>query len=148
MTSQISFTDLHSDAMFNILSFLSASDIESGPRLVSKQKVTAGRKQTSLAQVTPSPNTELQILKKDTVESVSGSLESMDSIAESYWDPDDEASNLTPLVRNTHNHTDIFFVEHVNFLKVQTQPRRVEQVYTETQTHSKEYTKGLSDLVT
>jgi len=55
----------------------------------------------------------------------------MDSLAESHWDPDDDASNATPLVKNTHTPNDAFFIEHVKFLQVQTQPRKVEQVYDE-----------------
>lgn len=62
--------------------------------------------------------------------SLAGSLESMDSLVESHWDPDDDASNVTPLVTNIPQPAmDAFFVEHVRFLQVQTQPREVQEVY-------------------
>lgn len=107
--------------------------MDESPRLGSKPKIPFELQQASPAQAasssTPAPQTTIN--RKGTVESISGSLESMDSIAESNWDPDDDASNVTPLVKNTRSPNDVFFVEHVKFLQVQTQPRRVEQVYTE-----------------
>jgi hypothetical protein len=67
-----------------------------------------------------------------TVDSFQDSVESMDSLAESYWDPEDETSQATAVASNTgqgeHHQTD-FLVEHLNFLSVQTQPREVELVY-------------------
>lgn len=65
--------------------------------------------------------------------SLSGSLESLDSLTESYWDPDEDASNATPIVTNIPQPAmDAFFVEHVRFLQVQTQPRKVAEVYDQT----------------
>lgn len=65
----------------------------------------------------------------------SGSLESMDSLAESYWDPDDDeddtSSQVTPIAANGGHPDDVpdFFAEHVNFLRVQTRPRKVEEIW-------------------
>ena len=50
-------------------------------------------------------------------------------MVESNWDPEDDASTITPLVTNICQPVDAFFVEHVRFLQVQTQPRKVEEVY-------------------
>jgi hypothetical protein len=61
--------------------------------------------------------------------SFQGSLESIDSLAESHWDPEDDTSQETPIVNNTAQPLD-FFSEHVGFLRVQTQPRNVEVVWT------------------
>ena len=58
-----------------------------------------------------------------------GSLESIDSLAESHWDPDDDSSQVTPKANNVAQPID-FFSEHVDFLRVQTQPRKVEVVWT------------------
>jgi hypothetical protein len=64
------------------------------------------------------------------VGSPSGSLESMDSLVESQWGPDDDSSNVTPVVTNIPQPTlDAFFVEHVRFLQIQTQPRKVAEIY-------------------
>lgn len=57
------------------------------------------------------------------------SLESMDSLAESYWDPeDDNSSNCTPLAKNSLRPSN-FLAEHMRFLRVQTQPRQVETMW-------------------
>ncbi|CAB9498635.1 expressed unknown protein [Seminavis robusta] len=96
----------------------------------------------SIPVVTPSPPTKLQtatdpisppsslkIYQSGKEDSVSGSLESLDSLVSSQWDPEDDASTTTPLVTNISQTTDAFFVEHVKFLQIQTQPRKVEEVY-------------------
>jgi len=62
-----------------------------------------------------------------TLDSFAGSLESIDSLAESYWDPDD-ASQVTPIMTNLVR-SSAFFSEHVHFLRDQTQPRKVEVVF-------------------
>jgi hypothetical protein len=66
----------------------------------------------------------------------SGSLESMDSLVESYWDPDDAddetSSQITPIATNGHLTAPDFFTEHVHFLRVQTRPRKVEVVWSPT----------------
>jgi hypothetical protein len=64
-----------------------------------------------------------------TKDSFQGSLESIDSLAESYWDPEDDSSEVTPIANNVAQPID-FFSEHVDFLRVQTQPRKVEVVWT------------------
>lgn len=63
-----------------------------------------------------------------TVDSFQDSIESMDSVAESNWDPEDETSQSTTPASNTGYKTD-FLVEHLGFLSAQTQPREVEIVY-------------------
>lgn len=70
-----------------------------------------------------------KIARNQAIDSFQASLESIDSLAESYWDPDDENSFMTPVVNNS-SHQSAFFDEHVRFLKVQTQPREVEVVWT------------------
>jgi hypothetical protein len=78
----------------------------------------------------PPPSSLTLFQRNGAVESASGSLESMDSLASSQWDTEDDGSTLTPLVTNVRLQTnDAFFVEHVKFLKIQTQPRKVEEVY-------------------
>lgn len=66
----------------------------------------------------------------------SGSLESMDSLVESYWDPgdveEDSSSQITPVATNGHLYAPDFFTEHVHFLRVQTRPRKVEVVWSDT----------------
>ena len=104
--------------------------MDESPRLGSKPKI-AVELEKATSPSTPAPPSTIH--QKGMIESISGSLESMDSIADSHWDPDDDSSNVTPLVRNIpHPTADAFFVEHVKFLQVQTQPRKVEQVYTDT----------------
>jgi hypothetical protein len=80
--------------------------------------------------------------------SLSGSLESIDSLVDSYWDPvDDGASENTPVIsnaaaypaKNKHvrsnaaatdpTQNNAVFYEHVRFLRVRTKPRRVEIVW-------------------
>jgi hypothetical protein len=63
-----------------------------------------------------------------TKDSFQGSLESIDSLAESHWDPEDDSSQVTPVANNVAQPSD-FFSEHVDFLRVQTQPRKVEVVW-------------------
>jgi hypothetical protein len=65
-----------------------------------------------------------------TKDSFQGSLESIDSLMESCWDPEDDASLATPVVTNVARSID--FYEHVDFLRVQTQPRKVEVVWAKT----------------
>jgi hypothetical protein len=72
----------------------------------------------------PSPFT-----RNRTKDSFQGSLESIDSLAESHWDPEDDSSQVTPIANNVAQPID-FFSEHVDFLRVQTQPRKVEVVWT------------------
>jgi len=111
--------------------------MDNHPRLGStpKQQVLPSPKPqasfTTNTIIPPSTKAPPPILRNGTLESIPASLESMDSLAESHWDPDDDASNATPLVKNTHTPNDAFFIEHVKFLQVQTQPRKVEQVYDE-----------------
>ena len=67
-------------------------------------------------------------LRRRTKDSFQGSLESIDSLIESYWDPEEDSSFATPVATNIVQSID-FLEEHVDFLKVQTQPRAVEVVW-------------------
>jgi hypothetical protein len=51
----------------------------------------------------------------------------MDSVMDSYWDPDDQTSQITERVNNVQG--DVFLIEHLNFLSVSTQPQDVEVMY-------------------
>jgi hypothetical protein len=69
--------------------------------------------------------------KSLSTDSFQDSIESMDSLVESYWDPGDDTSQATAIVSNTGqgNRRPDFLTEHMDFLSSQTQPREVEQVY-------------------
>jgi hypothetical protein len=71
-------------------------------------------------------------IRNRTKDSFQGSLESIDSLAESHWDPEDDSSEATPIANNVAQPID-FFSEHVDFLRVQTQPRKIEVVWTPTE---------------
>ena len=77
--------------------------------------------------------TKLQQLRQPitrslSIDSARESVESMDSVTASYWNPGDETSESTEPASNTGYHAD-FLVEHLGFLSSQTQPREVEIVY-------------------
>jgi hypothetical protein len=62
----------------------------------------------------------------------SGSLESMDSLVESYWDSDDSDRVELATVAGDSVYMDFspdIFAEHVHFLRVQTRPRQVEEIW-------------------
>lgn len=65
-------------------------------------------------------------------DSFMGSLESMDSLVESYWDPDgdddDDESHVIPIATNALKMQD-FLNEHVDFLREKTQLRSVQVVW-------------------
>jgi hypothetical protein len=63
-----------------------------------------------------------------TLNSFQGSIESMDSVMDSHWDPDDNSASQTT-ARVTNCHGEIYLMEHLNFLSVSTQPQEVELVY-------------------
>lgn len=63
-----------------------------------------------------------------------GSLESIDSLAESYWDLDEtvevSASHVTPPIVNIRSKMhQQFFAEHIRFLRIQTKPQKVEIIW-------------------
>jgi hypothetical protein len=60
--------------------------------------------------------------------SFQSSIESIDSLLESCWDPEDDSSQCTEVVSNSRVQPD-FFIEHLDFLSIQTQPRQVQLVY-------------------
>ena len=66
--------------------------------------------------------------RNKTRDSFQGSIESLDSLVESCWDPEDDSSQCTQVTSNPKNHVD-FFVQHLGFLCIQTQPRQVQVVY-------------------
>lgn len=103
--------------------------LDESPRLGSKPKIMPLLSPEHVAP--PFAHMSPAVMKTvRTTDSHSGSLESMDSLVSSQWDPEDDASTMTPLVTNIMNPTnDTFFVEHVRFLQIQTQPRKVEEVY-------------------
>jgi hypothetical protein len=76
-------------------------------------------------------NPRYPLTRNTTIDSFQDSIESMDSLVESYWDPDDETSQATAVASNTgqYGQQADFLLEHLNFLSVQTQPREVEVVY-------------------
>ena len=76
----------------------------------------------------PSLSVPDPFLRRRTKDSFQGSLESIDSLIESYWDPEEDGSLATPVATNIVQTMD-FLEEHVDFLKVQTQPRSVEVVW-------------------
>lgn len=67
--------------------------------------------------------------KVTTIGSFQDSIESMDSVKDSHWDPEDETSQATEVATNVRRQ-DAFLHEHLNFLSVQTQPQEVVVVYT------------------
>ena len=74
----------------------------------------------------PAVEQALSVHKSQSTDSFQASIESMDSLVESYWDPgDDNASQVTAKVSNKKD----FLAEHLSFLSAQTQPRKVEEVY-------------------
>lgn len=82
---------------------------------------------TELVSTVASPRalpTTIALSRPPTMDSFQGSLESMDSLDESYWDPGDDASQTPQHVDDSE-----LFEEHVRFLKVQTKPTKIEVVY-------------------
>jgi hypothetical protein len=67
--------------------------------------------------------------RNETLSSVEGSLESIDSLAESYTNAEDDLDvhMATPL--KDYHQPELFFKEHVRFLKVHTKPPKVEVVW-------------------
>lgn len=94
-----------------------------------------GKSHTSIRATVPFQRSD----SRSIADSIQGSLESMDSLVESYWDPEDELSQVTPLVSNFGRppKSNDFFTEHVDFLRVQTRPQQVEVVWTGTPSSKK-----------
>jgi hypothetical protein len=82
----------------------------------------------SAMRTTGTPPGASPFTRNRTKDSFQGSIESIDSLAESHWDPEDDSSQVTPIANNVAQPID-FFSEHVDFLRVQTQPRKVEVVW-------------------
>ena len=79
----------------------------------------------------PQLNRQGPFSRSRTIDSFQGSLESMDSLVESYWDPDDDMSQTTEVASNSFRPLD-FFCQHLSFL-TQTQPRQVAEISSSTQ---------------
>lgn len=117
--------------------FAQQEDLEDDEKTARKDKNGIPQEQPSQANLQRSTNlngTPVQqqlrypFTRSLTVDSFQDSIESMDSVAESYWDPEDETSQTTTPASNTGYQPD-FLVEHLGFLSAQTQPREVEVVY-------------------
>ena len=95
------------------------------------EQVAGHMRRPEATQLTRSPTQQhvrFPLTRTSTVDSLQDSIESMDSVAESYWDPADETSETTTPASNTGYKPD-FLIEHLGFLSAQTQPREVEVVY-------------------
>jgi hypothetical protein len=79
--------------------------------------------------ITPSSRSPYPFVRSRTADSFQGSLESIDSLAESHWDPHDDESQTTPIATNIVESTD-FFEEHIDFLRVKTKARKVKVMWT------------------
>lgn len=65
--------------------------------------------------------------RSKTADSFQDSIESMDSVMDSHWDPDNEENSQTDQVHEVHE--DAYFLEHLNFLSISTQPQEVELMH-------------------
>lgn len=78
----------------------------------------------------PQNCTSYPLTRNRTIDSFQDSIMSMDSLVESYWDPDlDDEMSQTATVLICNKAQDDFLKAHINFLSIQTQPREVEIVY-------------------
>jgi hypothetical protein len=107
------------------------------PRSVDKPPLPEFLPLPSIPKTLPFPNKYLPeaLSRRRTKDSFQGSLaslESIDSLVESYWDPEEDCSLATPIATNRLQSMD-FLDEHVDFLRVQTQPRSVEVVWATTE---------------
>lgn len=97
-----------------------------GPEQASRS--TSDPNSTLFQRSTTQEQLHFHLVRTLTIDSFQDSIESMDSLTGSYWDPADETSQTTTPASNTGYQTD-FLVEHLGFLSAQTQPREVEVVY-------------------
>lgn len=74
-------------------------------------------------------STNQKFIRNRTTESYTGSIESLDSLVESYWDPEEDVSLETPVATNSGQQNIDLLNEHVDFLRAQTQPRQVETIW-------------------
>jgi hypothetical protein len=93
---------------------------------------------TEPSPLTTPPRAALPFVRHRSNDSFQGSLESLDSLVESYWDPEDDGSMSTPVATNMASaaRSMEFFAEHVHFLRVQTKPRKVEIVWSSPPDHN------------
>ena len=68
------------------------------------------------------------LTRNRTIDSFQVSIESMDSLVESCWDLDEEASQVTAFTCPV-SLQNRFLQEHLNFLSYRTQPREVEVLF-------------------
>lgn len=97
------------------------------PPPIPLKKVHSSNVSTSLSR-NPSLYEPDPFTRRRTKDSFQGSLESIDSLVESYWDPEEDVSLTTPIRSNMIQSMDVP-EEHVDFLLVRTQPRSVEVVW-------------------
>ena len=64
--------------------------------------------------------------RSKTADSFQDSIESMDSVVDSHWDPDDED---TSQATERHRNGEAYLLQHLNFLAVSTQPQEVELMH-------------------
>ena len=64
--------------------------------------------------------------RSNTADSFQNSIESMDSVIDSHWDPDDEETSQATV---RHGNGEAYLLEHLNFLSVSTQPQEVELMH-------------------
>ena len=120
-------SDLETDEGEMLETIHEEASLEASPPRVPQQSITLPS--PSSRHPVSRPSSPKLFQRNGAVESASESLESIDSLVSSHWDAEDDGSALTPLATNVLQPNDAFFVEHVRFLQVQTQPRKVEEVY-------------------
>jgi hypothetical protein len=75
----------------------------------------------------PKPHRSYPFQRSKTFDSFQDSIESMDSVMDSHWDPDDEENSHAN--ERHRNPGDAYLLEHLNFLSVSTLPQEVELVH-------------------
>lgn len=68
------------------------------------------------------------LVRSRTADSFQGSLESMDSLVESYWDPQEDDDGSEASADNLMESSD-FLEEHIDFLRLKTRAKKVKVVW-------------------
>lgn len=66
--------------------------------------------------------------RSSTLFSLQNSIESMDSVVDSHWDPDDTSMSQAH-TKSIKCHGDSYLMEHLHFLSISTQPQEVDLMY-------------------
>ena len=74
----------------------------------------------------PRPRNSYPFQRSKTSDSFQDSIESMDSVMDSHWDPDDDETSQAP---ERQINGEAYLLEHLNFLSVSTQPQEVELMH-------------------